>query len=74
MRFICPSLQKALETWATTSAQASTETRNSHTLRGKQIEHFSRRSQEVEAQLQSEGLSRETSTPAAKRTGHFVDA
>ena len=32
-----------------------------------QIEHFSRRSREVEAELESEGLTRETSTPAAKR-------
>jgi conjugative relaxase-like TrwC/TraI family protein len=32
-----------------------------------QIDHFSRRSREVEAGLESEGLTRETSTPAAKR-------
>lgn len=32
-----------------------------------QIEHFSRRSRDVEAGLESEGLTRETSTPAAKR-------
>lgn len=32
-----------------------------------QIEHFSRRSREVEAALVSEGLTRETSTSAAKR-------
>jgi len=32
-----------------------------------QIEHFSARSRQVEAELQSEGLTRETSTPAAKR-------
>jgi conjugative relaxase-like TrwC/TraI family protein len=32
-----------------------------------QIEHFSRRSREVEAGLESEGLTRETSAPEAKR-------
>ena len=32
-----------------------------------QIEHFSRRSREVEVELESEGLTRETSTPATKR-------
>jgi len=32
-----------------------------------QIEHFSRRSREVEAGLESEGITRETSTPEAKR-------
>ena len=32
-----------------------------------QIEHFSRRSREVEAELESEGLTREASTPQAKR-------
>jgi conjugative relaxase-like TrwC/TraI family protein len=32
-----------------------------------QIEHFSRRSRAVETELDSEGLTRETSTPAAKR-------
>jgi conjugative relaxase-like TrwC/TraI family protein len=32
-----------------------------------QIEHFSRRSREVEVQLESKGMTRETSTPAAKR-------
>ena len=32
-----------------------------------QIEHFSRRSREVEVKLESEGMTRETSTPATKR-------
>jgi conjugative relaxase-like TrwC/TraI family protein len=32
-----------------------------------QIEHFSQRSRAVETELQSEGMTRETSTPAAKR-------
>ncbi len=32
-----------------------------------QIEHFSRRSREVEAELESEGVTREASTPQAKR-------
>jgi conjugative relaxase-like TrwC/TraI family protein len=32
-----------------------------------QIEHFSRRSREVETKLESEGLTREASTPEAKR-------
>ena len=32
-----------------------------------QIEHFSARSRQVDAQLQSEGLTRETATPGAKR-------
>jgi conjugative relaxase-like TrwC/TraI family protein len=39
----------------------------SHITR-EQIEHFSRRSRGVEAALQSEGLTRESSTAAAKRT------
>ena len=33
-----------------------------------QIEHFSRRAREVEAELESEGLTRDSSTAAAKRT------
>ena len=33
-----------------------------------QIEHFSRRAREVEASLESAGLTRETSTPGTKRT------
>ncbi|HWZ64744.1 MAG TPA: MobF family relaxase [Steroidobacteraceae bacterium] len=38
-----------------------------HITRG-QIEHFSRRSRQVEAELESGGQTRETSTAAAKRT------
>jgi conjugative relaxase-like TrwC/TraI family protein len=33
-----------------------------------QIEHFSRRSRAVEAEIEAEGLTRETSSPAVKRT------
>ena len=39
-----------------------------------QIEHFSRRSREVEAELESKGLTREASTPASKAPGRTFDA